>query len=91
MSTEFCKVRGPVWSWDRQAAVCNPAPGRCLQAAIHEQVLQFPEGYETVVGERGLKLRCVAGLVRSYACGGMHGQCGLDRVAQLAAGEGRLS
>lgn len=28
-----------------------------LQAAIHEQVLQFPDGYETLVGERGLKLR----------------------------------
>ena len=25
-------------------------------AAIHDQIMQFPEGYETVVGERGLKL-----------------------------------
>lgn len=31
------------------------------QAAIHEQVLQFPDGYDTVVGERGLKLRCGGG------------------------------
>ena len=29
------------------------------QAAIHDQILQFPEGYNTLVGERGLKLRCV--------------------------------
>ena len=25
-------------------------------AEIHDQIMQFPEGYETVVGERGLKL-----------------------------------
>ncbi|CAI5462804.1 unnamed protein product [Closterium sp. Yama58-4] len=26
------------------------------QAAIHEQILQFPKGYDTLVGERGLKI-----------------------------------
>ncbi|GJP30179.1 hypothetical protein CLOM_g22947 [Closterium sp. NIES-68] len=26
------------------------------QAAIHEQILEFPKGYNTVVGERGLKI-----------------------------------
>lgn len=26
------------------------------QAAIHEQILQFPDKYDTIVGERGLKL-----------------------------------
>ncbi|CAI5487601.1 unnamed protein product [Closterium sp. Naga37s-1] len=27
------------------------------QAAIHEQILEFPKGYDTMVGERGLKVR----------------------------------
>jgi ABC-type transport system involved in Fe-S cluster assembly fused permease/ATPase subunit len=28
----------------------------CRAASIHEKILGFPEGYSTVVGERGLKL-----------------------------------
>ena len=28
----------------------------CRAASIHDQMLQFPDGYNTVVGERGLKL-----------------------------------
>ena len=27
-----------------------------IAADIHDKILTFPEGYETVVGERGLKL-----------------------------------
>ena len=27
-----------------------------MQASIHEQVLAMPDGYNTIVGERGLKL-----------------------------------
>ena len=28
----------------------------CKSASIHERILSFPEGYETKVGERGLRL-----------------------------------
>lgn len=28
----------------------------CVQASIHDQVLAMPDGYSTLVGERGLKL-----------------------------------
>lgn len=35
-----------------------PQAALVLQAAIHDQILQFPDGYGTLVGERGLKLRC---------------------------------
>ena len=36
----------------------NPEPWCCalVQASIHEQVLAMPDGYDTLVGERGLKL-----------------------------------
>ncbi len=43
-------------------AMGRPGAGRAeieeaaRQAAVHHEILQFPKGYETIIGERGLKL-----------------------------------
>lgn len=56
---------------------------RPLQAAIHDQILQFPDGYETVVGERGLKLRCGVKTIRLRLSGKLAGR--VVRRAVLSA------
>lgn len=40
----------------RQAATDEEVFAACRAASIHEKILQFPDGYETKVGERGLRL-----------------------------------
>jgi len=30
----------------------------CRAASIHDKILGFPDGYDTPVGERGLRLSC---------------------------------
>lgn len=37
-------------------ATAKEIHGACQAASIHERILSFPEGYETKVGERGLRL-----------------------------------
>lgn len=40
----------------RPSATQEEVDQACREASIHESILQFPEGYSTAVGERGLKL-----------------------------------
>ncbi|KAL4420535.1 hypothetical protein ABPG75_010191 [Micractinium tetrahymenae] len=43
-------------NYGRLDATREEVEAAAKQAAIHDQILQFPDGYNTVVGERGLKL-----------------------------------
>lgn len=40
----------------RQAATDEEVYAACRAASIHDKILSFPDGYETKVGERGLRL-----------------------------------
>jgi len=41
---------------DALSSMCTDPLRARAQASIHEQVLAMPDGYNTIVGERGLKL-----------------------------------
>ena len=42
--------------YSKMAATDDEVMNACKTAAIHEQVLSFKDGYQTVVGENGVKL-----------------------------------
>ncbi|KAA3676166.1 ATP-binding cassette, subfamily B (MDR/TAP), member 6 [Paragonimus westermani] len=42
--------------YGRQAATDEEVEQAAMSSDIHERILEFPQGYDTVVGERGLKL-----------------------------------
>ena len=42
--------------YGKQGATLNQLEDAARMAEIHETIMQFPDGYDTIVGERGLKL-----------------------------------
>ncbi|KAF5396715.1 ABC transporter, partial [Paragonimus heterotremus] len=42
--------------YGRQVATDEEVEQAAMSSDIHERILEFPQGYDTVVGERGLKL-----------------------------------
>ena len=55
IATRFSRFRMNI-GYGRMDASSDQVCEAARQAEIHDRITQFPDGYDTVVGERGLKL-----------------------------------